>query len=78
MVGAQGAGAVFEGLPVQGDGVVEPARFPVGCGEVVACGEGVGVVGAQEVLEVFEVLLEQGDGVVEPASVLVGVGEVAA
>ena len=36
MVGAQDAGEVFEVLPVQGDGVVEPARFPVGAGEVVA------------------------------------------
>ena len=36
MVGAQDAGAVFEVLFVQGDGVVEPAGCLVGVGEVVA------------------------------------------
>ena len=36
MVRVQEAGAVFEVLLVQGDGLVEPARFPVGAGEVVA------------------------------------------
>ena len=36
MVGAQDAGAVFEGLLEQGDGLIEPARSPVGAGEVVA------------------------------------------
>ena len=36
MVGAQDAGAVFEGLLEQGDGVVESARVEVGVGEVVA------------------------------------------
>ena len=78
MVGAQDAGAVFEVLLVQGDGVVESARVLVGAGEVVSCLEGVGVVGAQEAFEVLEVLLVQGDGVVESACVLVGVGEVVA
>ena len=71
-------GAVVECLPVQGDGFVEPARFPVGGGEVVACGEGVGVAGAQDAGAVFEGLLVQGDGLVEPARVLVGAGEVVA
>ena len=36
MVGSQDAGAVFEGLFVQGDGLVEPASVLVGAGEVVA------------------------------------------
>ena len=36
MVGSQDAGAVFEGLLVQGDGVVEPAHVLVGVGEVAA------------------------------------------
>ena len=57
MVGAQDAGAVFEVLLVLGDGLVEPARRPVGDGEVVLCSEGVGVGGAKEVLEVLEGLL---------------------
>ena len=52
--------------------------MPVGVGEVVACGEGAGVVGAKAVFEVFEGLLVQGDGFVEPARVLVCAGEVAA
>ena len=78
MVGAQDAGAVFEVLLVQGDGLVEPACVVVGVGEVVACGQGVGVVGAQDAGAVFEVLLVQGDGLVEPARCLVGAGEVVA
>ena len=49
MVGSQDASAVFEGLLVQGDGLVEPARCLVGAGEVVACGQGAGVIGAQGV-----------------------------
>ena len=36
MVGSQDAGVVFEGLFVQGDGVVEPACVLVCVGEVVA------------------------------------------
>ena len=36
VVGAQDAGAVFEVLLVLGDGLVEPARFLVGAGELVA------------------------------------------
>ena len=78
MVGAQDVGAVFEGLFVQGDGLIEPACVLVGAGEVVACGEGVGVVGAQDVGAVLKVLLVQGDGLLEPAGCLVGAGEVVA
>ena len=63
---------------MQGDGRIEPARSPVGAGEVVACGEGVGVVGAEDVGAVGEVLLVQGDGRIEPAGILVGAGEVVA
>ena len=36
MVGSQDAGLVFEGLFVQGDGLVEPASGAIGFGEVVA------------------------------------------
>ena len=36
MVGAENVGAVGEVLLVQGDGLVKPARSPVGAGEVVA------------------------------------------
>ena len=36
MVGSQDAGAVLEGLLVQGDGFVESAGSLVGVGEVVA------------------------------------------
>ena len=36
MVGAQDAGAVLEGLLVQGDGFVEPAGVQVGDCKVVA------------------------------------------
>ena len=49
MVGAQDAGAVVEVLLEQFDGLVEPARFPVGAGEAEACGQGTGVIGAQGV-----------------------------
>ena len=38
MVRAQDTGEVFEGLLMQGDGLIEPARVLVGAGEVVACG----------------------------------------
>ena len=34
MVGSQDADGVLEVLLVQGDGVVEPARIPVGVGEL--------------------------------------------
>ena len=78
MVGAQDAGAVFEGLLEQGDGLLEPARVLVGAGEVAACDEGVGVVGSQDAGAVFEGLLEQGDGLIEPAGILIGAGEVVA
>ena len=78
MVEAQGASDVVEVLLEQGDGFVEPASVVVVEGEVVACGEGVGVVGAQEVLEVFVVLLVQGDGLIDPASLPLGTGEVVA
>ena len=36
MAGAQDVGAVGEGLLMQGDGFVEPARVLVGDGEVVS------------------------------------------
>ena len=78
MVEAQGAGAVFEVLLQEGDGFVEPARFPVDAGELIACAEGVWVVGTCETGEFLEVLLVQGDGLVQSARVPVGAGEAVA
>ena len=75
MVGAQDAAAAGENLLVQGDGLVESSRSPVGAGEVETCGQGAGVVRAQDADGVLEVLLVQGDGFVEPARVPVGAGE---
>ena len=49
MVRSQDAGADLEGLLIQDDGVVESACLLVGSGEVVACGQGMGMVGSQEV-----------------------------
>ena len=75
MVEAQGAGAVFEVLLEEGDGLVEPARIPVDAGERAARAEGVGMIGAQGAGAVFEVLLEEGDGFVESARIPVGASE---
>jgi len=61
---------------LQGDGLVEFARFPVGVGEIVACGEGAAVVGAQDAATATEYLLVQDDGFVEPAARSVSAGEV--
>ena len=36
MVETQDADGVLEDLLVQGDGFIEPARIPVGAGEIVA------------------------------------------
>ena len=75
VVGAQGTGAVFESLPMQSDGFVEPAGCLVGAGEVVACDEGGGVMRAENAGAALEGLLVQGDGLVESAGRLVGAGE---
>ena len=61
---------------MQGDGLAEVAGGLVGAGEVVAGGQGVGVVGAQDAQAVGEVLLVQGDGLAEVAGRFVGAGEV--
>lgn len=68
----------FEGFLEEWDGVVESARSLVGAGEVIAAGEGVGVVGAEELLSAGEGFLEEGDGVVESARSLVSEGEIVA
>ena len=78
MVGSQDARAVFEVLLKQGDSFVKPACCLVGAAEVVAYGEGVGVVESQGAYAVEQVLLVEGDGFVDPARVVVGVGEVVA
>ena len=78
MVGSEGSGSGLEVFLEEGDGVVESARLPVGEGEVVAAGEGVGVVGSEDSGSGCEGFFEEGDGVVESARLPVGVGEVVA
>ena len=78
MVGSEDSGLGFEGFLEEWDGVVESARILVSEGEVVAAGEGVGVVGPEDSGEGFEGFLEEWDGVVESARSPVGVGEVVA
>ena len=78
MVVSQDARTVGEYLFVQGDGLVQAARRFVGACEVVAGGEGVGVVVSQDARTVGEYLLVQGDGLVQAARRLVGVCEVVA
>jgi hypothetical protein len=59
-------------------GLVQPPGVPVGGGEVVAGGQGVGVGVAQDPLAVGEGALVQRDGLVQPPGGLVGAGEVVA
>ena len=58
VVWAQDALTVDQSSLEQGDGIVEPAHRPVGVGEVVARGQGVGVVWAQDALTIGQNLLE--------------------
>ena len=58
MVGSQDALTIGQGLPVQTGGLAEPARGLVGVGEVVARGQGVGVVWTQDALTIGQNLLE--------------------
>ena len=67
MVFAQDASTVFGDLLAQGDGFGEAARRLVCACEVVARGEGVGVVFAQDADTVGQDLLVQGDGFGEAA-----------
>ena len=60
MVGAEQPLAVGEVALVQGDRLAQPARRLVGLGEVVARGQGVGVVRAEQPLAVGEVALDAG------------------
>ena len=76
MVGPQDSGLVREGLLEQGDGVLDPACCLVGVGEVVACGQGVGVVWSQDAGAVSKGLFVQGDGVMDPACRLLGAGKI--
>ena len=48
MVGSEDSGSGFEGFFEEWDGVVDSARCPVSESEVVAAGEGVGVVGPED------------------------------
>ena len=59
MVRAQDAFAVGQGLLVQGDRLVGAARGLVGEGEVVARGQGIGVVRAQDAFAGGQGLLVQ-------------------
>ena len=63
---------------MQGDRLAQSARRLVGLGEVVARGQGVGVVRAEQPLAIGEVALVQGDRLAQPARRLVGLGEVVA
>ena len=65
MVLAQDTGAVGKDLLVQGDGPVETTRRMVCACEVVARGQGVGVVLAQDTDTVGKELHVQGDGLVQ-------------
>ena len=78
MVEAQGAGAVFEVLLEEGDGLIEFAGCLVGAGEVAARGQGLRMVGTRETYEVGEVLLEEGDGLIQSARIPVGASEAVA
>ena len=67
MVGAQHPLAIGEGPLEQWDRLVQPPRRLVGASEVVAGGQGVGVVGAQHPLAVGEGPLVQRDRLVQRA-----------
>ena len=75
---AQHADAVLEGLLKQLDGLGEASRRMVCACEVVARGQGVGVVFAQDADTVGKDLLVQGDGLGEAARRLVCACEVVA
>ena len=77
-MGSQDAGAILEGLLVQGDGLVEPTCVPISVAEVVACGQGAGVVWSEDAGTVLEGLFVQEDAFVEPTCVPISVGEVVA
>ena len=62
MVGAQHPLQVGQVLLMQGDRLGRPARRPVGVGEVMARGQGVGVVGAQHPLLFGQQRLRDQDG----------------
>ena len=78
MVLAQDTDTVGQDLLVQGDGLGEAARGLVCVCEVVARGQGVGVVFAQDTDTVGQDLLEQGDGHFEVARLQVCACEVVA
>ena len=78
MVGSEDLGLGFEGFFEEWDGVVGSACILVGEGEVVAAGEGVGVVGSEDLGWGCEGFFEEWDGVVGSACFLVGEGEVVA
>lgn len=62
MVLAEDAEIVGEELAQHGDGVAGAAGFEVGGGEVVACGQGAGVLVSVYAFDVWEELGEFGDG----------------
>ena len=75
MIGAQDPLPVGECLLIDRDGPTEVPGRLVGEGQVVAGGEGVGVVGAQHPLPVGEGLLIDRDGPTEVPGLLVGAGQ---
>ena len=76
MILAEDAGAGGKDLLVQGDGLVQASRRLVCACEVVAGGQGVGVVLAQDTGAGGKDLLVQGDGFVQASRRLVCVCEV--
>ena len=78
MVVAEDPLPVGEGLLEQRDGPAQVPRRVVGVGEVVAGGQGLGVVVAEDPLPVGEGLLAQRDGPAQVPRRPVGAGEVVA
>ena len=58
MVGSQDTDAIFEGLLVQGDGFVEPARILIGAGKIVARGQGAGMAKSQDIARLSDGISE--------------------
>ena len=77
VVGSQDAQGLGQGLLVQWDSLLEPARSLVSESEVAPRDKGVGVVGPQDAFAVGQVLFVQVDGLFEFARGQVGESEVA-
>ena len=69
---------VRQGPLIQGDGPLQVADRPVGVGEAIARGQGVGVVRAQHPFAVDQVALVQGDRLAQVTTCPVGAGKIVA